>query len=160
MRRGLECDRPKPNRNLRGGRGGTQQGQHQKTILNRKLQKSAILKTQTAQTVLETTLKHINFNCQQVSGKGLWILCPEKGAYSTVSEHWKSSEVETKWKSCEIFLCSGTQVMETLGLTVRYLQEAPLSLLTRLASTSPSPQLGRTFGVMASQQNLAMTGRG
>merc|ERR1711981_1071474 len=77
--------------------------QHQKTILNGKLQKSAILKTQTAQTVLETTHKHLNSNLWQVSGKGLWILCPEKG----------------------------TLVMETQGLTVRYLQEAPLSLSTR-----------------------------
>merc|ERR1712110_93255 len=60
-------------------------------------------KNQTAQTVLETNFKPLNFNLWQVSGKGLWILCPEKG----------------------------TQVMETLGSTVRYLQEVPLSLLTR-----------------------------
>ena len=82
---GLEWDRPKPNRNLEvDGEGRSRQ--HQKTILNRKLEKSAILKTQTAQTVLETNCKPLNFKLWQVSGKGLWILCPEKGGYTTVSE--------------------------------------------------------------------------
>ena len=69
-----------------GGREGRSR-QHQKTILNRKLQKSAILKTQTAQTVLETNCKPLNFKLWRVSGKGLWILCPEKGGYTTVSDH-------------------------------------------------------------------------